>query len=44
MAGELFGRAKMSHHDAYLYPLTDVPTKCQPSTPYGIQERAQTRF
>ena len=24
--------------------LTDVTTKCKPSTPYGIQEIAQTRF
>ena len=31
-------KRKMSHHDAHLHPLTNVPTKCQPSTPYGIQE------
>ena len=24
--------------------LTNVPTKCQPSAPYGIQEISQTRF
>ena len=24
----------------YIHPLTNVPTKCQPSTPYGIQEIA----
>ena len=28
----------------YKHPLTNVPTKCQPSTPYGIQEIAQTKF
>ena len=33
-----------SHDDAHLHSLTNVPTKCQPSTPYGIQEIAQTRF
>ena len=33
-----------SHHDARLHPLTDVTTKCQPSTSYGIQEIAQTRL
>ena len=32
------------NHDAHLQPLTNVPTKCQLSTPYGIQEIAQTRF
>ena len=31
-------------HDAHLYPLTIVPTKCQPSSPYAIQEMAQIRF
>ena len=31
-------------HDAHLHPLTNVPTKRQVSTPYGIQEIAQTRF
>ena len=42
-----FGRAKRSHHDAHIHlrtPPTNVPPKCQPSTPYGIQEIAQTRF
>ena len=33
--------AAWSHHDAHLHPLTNVPTKCQPS---GIQEIAETRF
>ena len=28
----------------YIHPLTNVTTKCQPSTPYGIQEIAQTGF
>ena len=28
----------------YMHPLTNVPTKCQPSAPYGIQEIAQIRF
>ena len=29
----------------YTYtPLTNGPTKCRPSTPYGIQEIVQTRF
>ena len=27
----------------YMHPLTNVPMKCQPSTPYGIQEIAQIR-
>ena len=27
-----------------IHPLTNVPTKCQPSIPYGIQEIAQTSF
>ena len=31
-------------HGAHLHPLTNVPTKCQPSTPYGIQKITQTRF
>ena len=34
----------MMHTYIYIHPLTNVPTKCQPSTPYGIQEIAQTRF
>ena len=33
-----------SHHDAHLHPITNVPTKCQLSTPYRIQWIAQTRF
>ena len=28
----------------YIHPITNVPTKCQLSIPYGIQEIAQTRF
>ena len=33
-----------SHYDdAHLQTLSNVPTKCPPSTPYGIQEMAQTR-
>ena len=39
-----FGRAKRSHHDAHLHTLTNVPTKCQPSTPYGIKDKAWTKF
>ena len=35
MAGE--------HNDAHLHPLTNVPTRCQPSTPYRIQEIAWTK-
>ena len=44
------GRVKRSHYNAHMHlhtppkALTNVPTKCQPSTPYGIQEIAQTRF
>ena len=34
----------MTHHDAHLHPLTNVPTKCQPSTPYEIQERNQDKI
>ena len=34
----------MMHTFIYIYPLTNVPTKYQPSTPHGIQEIAQTRF
>ena len=32
------------HIYIYIHPLTKIPTKCQPSTPYGIQEIAQTTF
>ena len=32
---------KRSHHDAHLHPLTNVPTKCQPSTTYRIQDPGQ---
>ena len=28
----------------HTYKVTNVPTKCQPSTPYGIQEMARTRI
>ena len=31
-------QSERSHHDALLHPLTNVPTECQHSTPYGIQE------
>ena len=34
----------MMHTYIYIHPLTNVPTRCQPSTPYGIQEIAQPRF
>ena len=34
----------MMHTYIFIHPQTNVPTKCQPSTPYGIQEIAQTRF
>ena len=34
----------MMHIYIYIHPLTNVSTKCQPSTPYGIQEIAWTRF
>ena len=30
-----------SHHDAHLHTLTNVLTKCQPSTPCGIQDPVQ---
>ena len=33
-----------SHHEANLHPLTNVPTKCQPFTPYKIQEIAGQDF
>ena len=31
----------MMHTYIYIHPLTNVPTKRQPSTLYGIQEKAQ---
>ena len=34
----------MIHTYIYKHPLTNVPTMCQPSTPFGIQEIAQIRF
>ena len=34
----------MMHIYIYIHPLTNVPKKCQPSTPYGIKEIALTRF
>ena len=34
-------QGETSHHDAHLHSLTNVPTKCQPSTPYRIQESGQ---
>ena len=30
----------MMHTYIYMHPRTNVPAKCQPSTPYGIQEIA----
>ena len=30
--------SSMSHHDAHLHTITNILTKCQPSTPYGIKE------
>ena len=43
MAGEhTLAEPKLrSHHDAHLHPLTNVSIKCQPSTPYRIQETGQ---
>ena len=41
--GEQKGHTMM-HTYIYIQPLTNVPTECQPSTPYGIQEIAWTRF
>ena len=34
----------MMHTYIYIHLLPNVPIKCQPSTPYGIQEIAQTSF
>ena len=34
----------MMHTFIYIHPLSNVPTKYQPSTPYGIQDKAQSRF
>ena len=31
-------QSQRSHLDAHLHPLTNVPTKCQPSTPCAIKE------
>ena len=39
-----FGRAKVKGHTMMQTYNPNVPTKCQPSTPYGIQEIAQTKF
>ena len=41
-----YGKVKsMSHHDiAHLQPLTNVPYKYQPPTPYGVRDIARTRF
>ena len=43
MAGEHHNAHKYgrSHHNAHLHPLTNVPTKCQPPTPYRIQQPRQ---
>ena len=37
-------QSKRSHHDAHLHPVTNVTTKCQPSTLYGIKVITRTRF
>ena len=34
----------MIHTYIYKHPLTNIPTKCQPSTPYGIQEIGQGHY
>ena len=43
-----FGKFKVksrSHHDtAHLYPLSNVPTKCQIPTPYRSRDIVRTRF
>ena len=41
-----YGKVKSrSHHDmAHLHPLTNVPTKYQLPTPYGLRDIVQTRF
>ena len=49
MSGKLTGEhtftEQKGHKMMQTYtPLTNVPTNCQPSTPYGIQEIAQTKF
>ena len=33
-----------SHHDAYLQPQTNIPTKYQLPTPYSFKDIAQGRF
>ena len=35
---------RLNHDDAHLQTLTNVPTKCKPSTPSGIQEITLLRF
>ena len=40
----IWPKLKVTHDDAHQHTLTNVPTKCQPSIPYGIQEIAWTRF
>ena len=41
-----YGKVKSrSHHDvAHLHPLTNIPTKCQLPTPYGLRDTVWTRF
>ena len=34
----------MMHTYIYIHPLTNVPTKCQPSAPYGIHEKPRQDF
>ena len=45
MAGEHTLAEQKDHTMMHTYtPQTNFPTKCQPFTPHGIQEKAQTRF
>ena len=37
-------KSRSTHDVGHLQPLTNVPTKCQLSTPYGSQDIARTRF
>ena len=36
-------KSKSDHDVAHLHPLTNFPTKCQLSTPYGFRDIAWTR-
>ena len=45
MAGEHTLAVQKGHTMMHnLHPLTNAPTKCQPSTSYRLQEVAKTRF